>query len=49
MPNQKIVLMPLLFLLARTMGLANASGIDPQNDERQCAADPRDAGAAVGY
>jgi gamma-glutamyltranspeptidase/glutathione hydrolase len=31
------------------MGLVNAIGIDPQTGERLGAADPRDAGAAVGY
>lgn len=31
------------------MGLVNAIGIDPQTGERQGAADPRDAGSAVGY
>jgi gamma-glutamyltranspeptidase/glutathione hydrolase len=31
------------------MGLVNAIGIDAQTGERQGAADPRDAGSAVGY
>jgi gamma-glutamyltranspeptidase/glutathione hydrolase len=31
------------------MGLVNAIGIDPQTGERRGAADPRDAGSAVGY
>jgi gamma-glutamyltranspeptidase/glutathione hydrolase len=31
------------------MGLVNAIGIDPRTGERQGAADPRDAGSAVGY
>ncbi|GAC1617187.1 MAG: gamma-glutamyltransferase [Candidatus Acidiferrum sp.] len=31
------------------IGLVNAIGIDPQTGERQGAADPRDAGVALGY
>jgi gamma-glutamyltranspeptidase / glutathione hydrolase len=31
------------------IGLVNAIGIDPQTSERQGAADPRDAGVALGY